>query len=57
MNWNPSAPVIVTEELMAAWALMADEEAQRIRLGKANWAMIVRSLIAEVKILRTTQSP
>lgn len=53
---DQTAPVIVTDELLAAWSLMADAEEpyMHTRLGGVNWVMIVRSLIAEIKILKST---
>lgn len=43
----------VTDELLAAWLLTADDAVGQMRLGGANWVMIVRSLIAEVKRLKS----
>jgi hypothetical protein len=54
MTEDPNAPVIVTDELLAAWSIMVDAETQNMQLGGANWVMIVRSLIAEIKILKST---
>lgn len=48
-----NAPVIVTEELLAAWSLVADAEVPYQQLGRTNWVKIVRSLIAEIKILKS----
>lgn len=53
MAENQMAPVIVTDELLAAWSMMADAEAPNMQLGRANWVMIVRSLIAEIRILKS----
>lgn len=57
MPENRMAPVIVTDELLTAWSMLADAEAARPemeRLGRVNWAMIVRSLIAEIGVLKST---
>jgi hypothetical protein len=51
---DQTAPVIVTDELLAAWSFLADEQARHLRPGDINWVMIVRSLIAEINILRTS---
>lgn len=50
---DQTAPVIVTDELLSAWSVMADAEAPYRKLGGVNWVMIVRSLIAEIKILKS----
>lgn len=50
---NQMAPVIATDELLAAWAVLADAEVPNMKLGGVNWVMIVRSLIAEIKILKS----
>lgn len=57
MPENRTAPVIVTDELLTGWSMLADAEAARPemeRLGRVNWAMIVRSLIAEIRVLKST---
>lgn len=50
---DQTASVIVTDELLAAWSVLADAEASHVKLGGINWVMIVRSLIAEIKILKS----
>lgn len=47
------APVIVTDELLANWSILADAAIPHMRPGGINWAMIVRSLISEIKILKS----
>lgn len=49
---DQTAAVPVTDAMLAAWAMMADQVADHQRPGAANWVMIVRSLIAEVHRLR-----
>lgn len=53
MAENQMAPVIVTDEMLAAWSLLTDAQVSKMRLGEINWVMIVRSLIAEIKILKS----
>ena len=53
---NRMTPVIVTDEVLAAWAVLADAEASHMRLGGVNWVMIVRSLIAEIKVLKSVSA-
>lgn len=50
------APVIVTDELLAAWSVLVDSQVPYMLPGYVNWVMIVRSLIAEIKILKSTSS-
>lgn len=52
---NQTATVVVTDELLVAWAALADAEANRRKLGEVNWAMIVRSLIAEIAVLKSVR--
>jgi hypothetical protein len=54
MMEDQTAPIIVTDELLSAWSVLADAEAPHMKLGGVNWVMIVRSLIAEIKILKST---
>ncbi len=49
---NRYAPVIVTDELIDCWSALADDHVAR--LGAVNWTMIVRSLIAEIGVLKST---
>src|SRR6187402_3703687 len=49
MSEDPRAARPVREQDLQAWSLVADWEPAQ--LGKTNWTMIVRSLVAEVRRL------
>lgn len=51
---DQNAPRRVTDELLASWSIMANAEEPHQQLGRVNWVMIVRSLIAEIMRLRAT---
>jgi hypothetical protein len=53
MMEDQMAPVIVTDELLASWSILADAALPHMKPGGINWVMIVRSLIAEIKILKS----
>lgn len=51
---DQTAPVPVTDRMLDAWIMMADDHVAFLRLGEVNWVMMVRSLVAEIRRLKST---